>query len=84
MTKGKCKPTKWGYKQFVLENSSTGYTWNFFVYMGKRESTTGQELSYSLLMKLLPVSLNGRGLHTVRGQFLYKHYHLSKFETEKH
>uniref|UniRef100_A0A3B4ZUA1 PiggyBac transposable element-derived protein domain-containing protein n=1 Tax=Stegastes partitus TaxID=144197 RepID=A0A3B4ZUA1_9TELE len=45
----KDKPTKWGYKLLVLADSSTGYTWNLFIYTGKT------------VMDLLPFPLLGGG-----------------------
>ncbi|XP_049445610.1 piggyBac transposable element-derived protein 4-like [Epinephelus fuscoguttatus] len=57
----KNKLTKWGYKLFVLADASTGYTCNFFVYTGKRQSPTGRSLSYSAVMDLLCFPILGSG-----------------------
>lgn len=50
----KDKPTKWGYKLFVLADSDTGYT-------SKSEVSTTYGLSYSAVMDLLHLSLLGQG-----------------------
>ncbi|CAG9334207.1 unnamed protein product [Blepharisma stoltei] len=33
------KPTKWGFKNFVLAGSSNGYVYRFIIYPGKNESS---------------------------------------------
>lgn len=54
----KNKPAKWGFKLFVLADSSTGYTWNFFVHTGKTGSSKDKSSSF---VDLLPFSLLGGG-----------------------
>lgn len=68
----KDKLTKWGYKFYVLADSETGYTWNFFVYTGKCKCATGQGLSYSSVVDLLPMSLLGASYTLYVGSFLHQ------------
>lgn len=58
------KPTKWGYKLFVLADSRLGYTWDFFIYEGKSPTTQNPQnkgLSYESVVALVNPSVLGTG-----------------------
>ncbi|XP_067253248.1 piggyBac transposable element-derived protein 4-like [Chanodichthys erythropterus] len=65
----KAKPTKWGFKLFVLADSSNGYTLDFSVYTGKNNFPTGHGLSYDAVTSLLDRTLLGSGYHVYMDNF---------------
>lgn len=57
----KAKPTKWGFKLFVLADSSNGYTVDFSVYTGKTQFPSGTGLAYDSVMSLIKPAYLGTG-----------------------
>lgn len=52
------KITKWGYKLWVLADSTTGYTVQFSVYTGKRESPSPNGLAFDVVTQLCQAYLD--------------------------
>ncbi|KAJ8399418.1 hypothetical protein AAFF_G00411300, partial [Aldrovandia affinis] len=66
----KAKPIKWGFKLFVLCDSSTGYTVDFSVYPGKNYFQIGQGgLTYDTVMSLVNRDYLGSGYHVYMDNF---------------
>ncbi|XP_058623214.1 piggyBac transposable element-derived protein 4-like [Onychostoma macrolepis] len=65
----KAKPTRWGFKLFVLADSSNGYTVDFAVYTGKNNFPTGHGLSYDAVASLLDRAVLGSGYHVYMDKF---------------
>ncbi|XP_062262495.1 piggyBac transposable element-derived protein 4-like [Platichthys flesus] len=54
-------PSKKGYRLFVLADSTSGYTWDFFVYEGKLQGNSGNGVTYDCVMAFLDPRLRGSG-----------------------
>ncbi|XP_067283810.1 piggyBac transposable element-derived protein 4-like [Pseudorasbora parva] len=65
----KAKPTKWGFKLFVLADSSIGYTLDFAVYTGKSVFASGVGLAYDSVMSLMNKSSLGSGYNVYVDNF---------------
>ncbi|XP_030627655.1 piggyBac transposable element-derived protein 4 [Chanos chanos] len=76
----KDKPTKWGFKLFVLADSSSGYTCDFNICQGKAKSPSGNGLSFDAVVNLLHVPYLGTGYTVYVDNFytssqLFRHLH---------
>lgn len=67
----KAKPTKWGFKLFILTDSKNGYTVDFSVYTGKGDIPSGHSLSYDVVMSLVKTTYPGTDYHMYTDNFYY-------------
>ncbi|XP_051739543.1 piggyBac transposable element-derived protein 4-like [Ctenopharyngodon idella] len=65
----KAKPTKLGFKFFVLADSSNEYTVDLAVYTSKNSFPTGHGISYDAVMSLLDKKVLGSGYHVYMDDF---------------
>ncbi|KAJ8335411.1 hypothetical protein SKAU_G00387530 [Synaphobranchus kaupii] len=80
----KAKPTKWGFKLFVLADAHNGYTCDYNIYQGKLFTATGKGLSFDAVVDLLDVAHLGTGYHIYVDNFytsaaLFRHLHQLRY-----
>ncbi|KAJ8352130.1 hypothetical protein SKAU_G00236060 [Synaphobranchus kaupii] len=80
----KAKPTKWGFKLFVLADARNGYTCDYNIYQGKLFTATGKGLSFDAVIDLLDVAHLGTGYHVYVDNFytsaaLFRHLHQLRY-----
>ena len=80
----KDKPTKWGYKLFVMADSKSGYTCDFSLYQGKGKHPSGNGLSFDAVVDLLKVPYLGTGYNVFVDNYytsakLFRHLHQLRF-----
>ncbi|KAM6912008.1 piggyBac transposable element-derived protein 4-like isoform 2-T2 [Lycodopsis pacificus] len=80
----KDKPTKWGFKLFVLADSRNGYTVDFSIYTGKSNIPSGHGLAYDVVMSLVRAGYLGTGYHVYTDNFhsspkLFRALHACRF-----
>ncbi|XP_031728538.1 piggyBac transposable element-derived protein 4-like [Anarrhichthys ocellatus] len=80
----KDKPTKWGFKLFVLADSRNGYTVDFSIYTGKSNIPSGHGLAYDVVMSLVKAGYLGTGYHIYTDNFysspkLFRALHAYRF-----
>ncbi|XP_041664718.1 piggyBac transposable element-derived protein 4-like [Cheilinus undulatus] len=57
----KAKPQRWGFKLFVLADSSNGYTLDYDVYSGKSKFSSDEGLAYDTVMSFINRAKLGSG-----------------------
>ncbi|XP_050922039.1 piggyBac transposable element-derived protein 4 [Lates calcarifer] len=67
----RAKPTKWGFKLFVLADVRNGYTVDFSIYTGKSDVSSQHGLAYDVVMSLMKPEYLGSGFHIYMAQFLF-------------
>uniref|UniRef100_A0A4W6EU27 PiggyBac transposable element-derived protein domain-containing protein n=1 Tax=Lates calcarifer TaxID=8187 RepID=A0A4W6EU27_LATCA len=64
----RAKPTKWGFKLFVLADVRNGYTVDFSIYTGKSDVSSQHGLAYDVVMSLMKPEYLGSGFHIYMAQ----------------
>lgn len=75
------KPFRFGCKLYVLADSRTGYTWNFFIYQGKTDIVPDEGLTITSVMDIMDFGLLGKGYHLYVDNFYSSTYLFQKLSS---